>query len=75
MPKNANRPRSRSRPDPRDLFILVEAEIRQFFDVLPQHDNLNPKQMRELARIREILRGLYHDADLVMLDPKTERKQ
>ena len=67
--------RSRSRSEPRDLFLLVEAEIRQFFEILPQLDNLTPKQMRELAQIREILRGLYHDADLVMLDPKTEREQ
>ena len=67
--------RSRSLHEPRDLFLLVEAEIRQFFEVLPQHDNLTPKQMRELDQIREILRGLYHDADFVILDPKTEREQ
>ena len=67
--------RSRSPHEPRDLFLLVEAEIRQFFEVLPQHDNLTPAQMRELAQIREILRGLYHDADFVMLDPKTKREQ
>ena len=67
--------RSRSPHEPRDLFLLVEAEIRQFFEVLPQHDNLTPTQLRDLALMQEILRGLYHDADFVMLDPKTEREQ
>lgn len=67
--------RSRSPHEPRDLFLLVEAEIRQFFEVLPEHDNLTPAQVRDLARIQEILRGLYHDADLVMMDPQTEREQ
>ena len=56
-------------PEQRDLFLLVEAEIRQFFHWLPEHENLNPDEMRDLHRIREALRTMYHDAELVMLDP------
>ena len=67
--------RSRPSPEQRDLFLLVEAEIEQFFEILPEHDNLTPDQMRELAWIRESLRLMYHEADLVMLDPTTEREQ
>ena len=62
-------------PEPRDLFLLVEAEIRQFFALFPEHRDLRPDEMREIAQLREILRTMYHDADLVMLDPKTEREQ
>ena len=61
--------KSQRLPEPRDLFLLVEAEIRQFFEVLPQDDNLDSEEMRDLARILEILRPMYHDAELVMLDP------
>ena len=64
--------RTRHSPEQRDLFLLVEAEIQQFFEILPQHDNLSPEQLRELAQIHEILRTMYHDADWVMLDPKEE---
>ena len=56
-------------PERRDLFLLVEAEIEQFFEVHPAHENLTPEQMRDLQQIREVLRMLYHDADWVMLDP------
>ena len=64
--------RTPPRPERRDLFLLVEAEIRQFFESLPEHDNLSLEQLRELAQIQEILRTMYHDADWVMLDPKEE---
>ena len=59
-------------PEPRDLFLLAEEEIRQFFELLPEHRNLRPEQMQEIAQLREILRTMYHDADLVMLNPKDE---
>ena len=67
--------RSRPSHEQRDLFLLVEAEIRQFFEVLPEHDNLTPAQMQELMWIQESLRMMYHEADLVMLDPETEPEQ
>ena len=61
-------------PEPRDLFLLAEGEIQRFFEVLPEHRNLRPDEMREIAQLREILRTMYHDADLVMLDPKDETR-
>ena len=64
--------RTPPRPERRDLFLLVEAEIQQFFEHLPEHENLNLEDLRDLGQIREILRTMYHDADLVILDPKEE---
>ena len=62
-------------PGQRDLFLLVEAEIGEFFDQLQGHENLRLEDLRDVARMREALRGMYHDADSVMLDPsqQTER--
>ena len=59
-------------PEQRDLFLLVEEGIRSFFDHLPEHENLRLEDLRDIARIREVLRGMYHDADFVMLDPSEE---
>ena len=59
-------------PEPRDLFLLVEEEILGCFDQLPDHRNLTIEDLRDLTRIREALRGMYHDADFVMLDPSQE---
>ena len=59
-------------PEPRDLFLLVEAEILEFFDHLQDYRNLTLEDLRDLTRIREALRGMYHDADFVMLDPSKE---
>ena len=59
-------------PEPRDLFLLVEAEILEFFDHLQDYRNLSLEDLRDLARMREALRGMYHDADFVMLDPSQE---
>ena len=56
-------------PGQRDLFLLVEAEIGEFFDQLQEHENLRLEDLRDVARMREALRGMYHDADSVMLDP------
>ena len=60
---------AQSLPERRDLFLLVEEEMEQFFEVTLGLENLEPEQMRELEQIRQIFRGMYHDADLVMLDP------
>ena len=59
-------------PEPRDLFLLVEEEILGFFDQLQDHRNLTLEDLRDLTRMREALRGMYHDADFVMLDPSQE---
>ena len=59
-------------PGQRDLFLLVEEEIREFFDHLLEHENLRLEDLRDLTRMREVLRGMYHDADFVMLDPSRE---
>ena len=59
-------------PEPRDLFLLVEEEILEFFDHLEDHRNLTLEDLRDLTRMREALRGTYHDADLLMLDPSQE---
>ena len=53
----------------RDLFRLVEAEIRLFFQVLPGHENLTKEQWNDLDRIRNILKSMYVCAEIVMLDP------
>ena len=59
-------------PEQRDLFFLVEEEIREFFDHLLENENLRLEDLRDLIRMREVLRGMYHDADFVMLDPSRE---
>ena len=59
-------------PEQRDLFLLVEAEIREFFDHLPEHENLRLEDLRDVAWMREALRGMCHDADFLMLDPSQE---
>ncbi len=59
----------------RDLFLLVDSEIQQFFELLPDHQNLNSEELKDLNRIREGLRLLCRDADLVMLDPSKETPQ
>ena len=64
--------RAAASPGQRDLFLLVEEEIHQFFELVPGHDHLNLEELRDLAWIRETLRGMYQDADLVMLDPSQE---
>ena len=66
---------AQSLPERRDLFLLVEEEIEQFFEVTLGLENLDPEQMRELEQMRQIFRGMYHDADLVVLDPSKERPQ
>ena len=72
-PKTASQ--ARDTPERRDLFLLIEEEIEQFFEMTPDLKNLDPEQMRELEQFRQIFRGMYHDADLVMLDPAKERPQ
>ena len=62
-------------PGQRDLFLLVEEEIREFFDHLQEQENLSLEDLRDLTRMREALRGMYHDADFVMLDPSGETPQ
>ncbi len=64
--------RTSPHPGRRDLFLQVEDQIQQFFELLPEHENLNPEELRDLGQIREVLHELYHDADWVMLDPKEE---
>ena len=64
---------AQSLPERRDLFLLVEEEIEQFLEMTLDLENLDPEQMRELEQIRQIFRGMYHDADLVVLDPSKER--
>ena len=68
--KNAGQ--AASSPGRRDLFLLVEGEILEFFDQLEDLQNLSLEDLRDLTRIREALRGMYHDADFVMLDPSKE---
>ena len=62
-------------PERRDLFLLVEEGIRGFFELLPQHRNLSVGALRDLDRIQAVLRTLYHDADLILLDPSEETPQ
>ena len=60
---------AQSLPERRDLFLLVEEEIEQFFEAALEDEDFDPEQIRELEQMRQIFRGMYHDADLVMLDP------
>ena len=36
-------------PGQRDLFLLVEAEIGEFFDQLQEHENLRLEDLRDVA--------------------------
>lgn len=67
--------RTRYLPDVPDPYLRVEAEIQRFFLVLRGHQNLTDEEWRDLEGIRDALRQLYHDADLVMLDPSKETPQ
>ena len=62
-------------PERRDLFLLVEAEIREFFEIVQGHDHLSLEALHDLDRIQAVLRMLYHDADLILLDPSEETPQ
>ena len=66
---------AQSLPERRDLFLLVEEEIEQFFEATLEDGDFDPEQMQELDQIRQIFRGMYHDADLVMLDPAEAPEQ
>ena len=59
-------------PGRRDPFLLVEAEIKEFFDYSSVLANLNSDDVRDIGRVREILHQMYHDADFVMFDPSKE---
>ena len=66
---------AQSLPERRDLFLLVEAEIELFFEATLEDGDFEPEQLREIEQICQIFRGMYHDADLVMLDPKDAPEQ
>ena len=65
---------SRPSPESRDPFLRVEAEIQRFFLNAREHENLTDEEWNDLRQMREVLRCLYHDADLVMLDPATQAR-
>ena len=58
--------------DNQDLFCLLEKELDEFSDYLPEHRNLDQSQLDELALIKEIFRQMRHSADWIMMNPDEE---
>ena len=66
--------RTQDHPETSDPFLVVEREIREFFDHVPGLKNLNPEQQKDLLVVRKLFVEMRPIGAMLTNDPDLETK-